>query len=72
MELVLNGLQWQICLIYLDDVIILRNNFTEHLQRLDMIIERMSKAGLKIKREKCQLLEKEVAFLCHLISDKRI
>ena len=44
------------------------NNFRE----LDMILEIISKAGLKAKPEKCQLLEKEVTFLGHLVSDKGI
>ena len=37
-----------------------------------MILEIISKAGLKAKPEKCQLLEKEVTFLGHLVSDKGI
>jgi hypothetical protein len=36
MELVLNGLQKQICLIYFDDIIVLSNNFKDHMQRLDI------------------------------------
>jgi hypothetical protein len=35
MELVLNGLQWQICLIYLDDIIVFGSNFSEHIQRIE-------------------------------------
>jgi hypothetical protein len=33
MELVLNGLQWQICLIYLDDIIVFGSNFSEHIAK---------------------------------------
>ena len=72
MELVLNGLQWQICLIYLDDIIVFGNNFKDHMQRLDLVLQRMAEAGLKLKPEKCQLLKTEVAFLGHLVSDKGI
>jgi hypothetical protein len=72
MELVLNGLQWQICLIYLDDIIVFGNNFKDHMQRLDLVLQRMAEAGLKLKPEKCQLLKPEVAFLGHLVSDKGI
>jgi len=68
MELVLNGLQWQICLIYLDDIIVFGNNFEDHIARLDLVLERMSAAGLKMKPEKCQLLKPEVIFLGHLVS----
>jgi hypothetical protein len=53
MELVLNGLQWQICLIYLDDIIVFGNNFKDHMQRLDLVLQSMAVAGLKLKPEKC-------------------
>lgn len=46
MELVLNGLQWQICLIYLDDIIVFGNNFKDHIQRLDLVLQRMAEAAL--------------------------
>ena len=46
MELVLNGLQWQICLIYLDDIIVFGSNFEEHISRLDTVLQRISEAGL--------------------------
>lgn len=72
MELVLNGLQWQFCLIYLDDVIIFSDNFHDQMQRLETVLDRISKAGLKLKPEKCQLLRKEVSFLRHLVSEKGI
>jgi len=72
MELVLNGLQWQICLIYLDDIICFSNNFEDHMERLDTVLQRISEAGLKLKPEKCELLKSEVTFLGHLVSDKGI
>ena len=33
------------------------------MQRLDLVLQRMAEAGLKLKSEKCQLLKPEVAFL---------
>ena len=72
MELVLIDLQWQICLIYLDDIICFSNNFEDHMERLDTVLQRISAAGLKLKPEKCELLKSEVTFLGHLGSDKGI
>ena len=66
MELVLNGLQWQICLIYFSE------NFDDHLQRLDLVLDRITQAGLKLKPEKCQFFRDEVAFLGHLVSERGI
>ena len=68
MELALSGLQWHTCLIYLDDIVVFGSNFDEHLQRVQEVLERIRTAGLKLKPEKCQLVQKEVDFLGHLVS----
>ena len=67
-ELVLQGLQWSICLIYLDDVIIFSKTFKEHMERLRLVLQRIRDAGLKLKPEKCQFLQPEVKFLGHVVS----
>ena len=72
MELVLQRLQRQICLIYLDDVIVYSKNFEEHVQRLDLVLERIVEAGLKLKPEKCEMLRSKVVFLEHVVSEKGI
>ncbi|XP_071144097.1 uncharacterized protein [Mytilus edulis] len=72
MELVLHGLQWQICLIYLDDIIVFSNGFEEHMSRLDTVLNRILESGLKLKPEKCELLKSEVTFLGHVVSDEGI
>ena len=54
MELALAGLQWNTCVIYLDDVIVFGKTFEEHLSRLAEVLERFRSAGLKLKPEKCQ------------------
>jgi putative transposase len=48
----LNGLRWQMCLIYLDDVIVFGSSFSEHIQRLGTVLQRILDAGLKLKPEK--------------------
>ncbi len=68
MELVLKCLQWTTCLIYLDDVIIFWKYIDQHLERLKIVLERISKAKLKLKPEKCELLQSEVTFLGHIVS----
>ena len=39
------------------NIIVLRNNFKDHMQRLDLVLQRMAEVGLKLKPEKCQLLK---------------
>ena len=40
--------------------------------RLDAILERIAKAGLKISPGKCQLFQKQVEFMGHIVSAYRI
>ena len=69
MELVLAGLQWSICLVYLDDIIIHSKTVKEHLARLREVFTRLRQAGLKIKPAKCHLMQKSVTYLGHIISE---
>ena len=45
MDLVLTGLQWSSCLVYLDDVIVMGLSFQEHLQNLDNVFQRLRNGG---------------------------
>ena len=68
MDLVLAGLQWSHCLVYIDDVIVLGRDFEDHLQNLQAVFQRLHQAGLKLKPVKCAFFQKEVQYLGHLIS----
>ena len=68
MDLVLAGLTWQICLAFLDDIIIMSNTFDQHLERLSMVFERLRTVNLKLHPDKCQLFREEVKFLGSLVS----
>ena len=70
MEVVLAGLQWSECLTYLDDVIVFSSNFDNHMQRLELVFERLKKANLKLKPGKCQFVRSEVFYLGHTVSEK--
>lgn len=62
MEMALNGLQWDICLIYLDDIVIFSEYFDDHITRLGKVLRRIKEAGLKLKPKKCQFFRDEVVF----------
>lgn len=72
MECILRDEQWHTCLIYVDDIIIFANSFEQHLERLDVILEKIKAAGLKISPKKCKLLQPQVKFLGHLVQEKGI
>ena len=72
MELVMHGLQWEHCLIYLDDIIVFGRNFDETLNRLEMVLGRLRGAGLKLKPTKCHWFKRSVKFLGHVVSAKGV
>ena len=72
MEFLLTGLQWSICLIYLDDVIIFSKNFDDHLRRMEEVFGRLREAGLKLKPQKCRFLQKEVTYSGHVVSENGV
>ncbi|MEW8545559.1 MAG: reverse transcriptase domain-containing protein [Candidatus Thiodiazotropha sp.] len=72
MEMVLQGLQWVTCLIYIDDIIVFGKDFHEHLQRVEEVFNRIKAAGLKLKPAKSHMLQEEVVFLGHVVSGEGV
>ena len=68
METVLRGLQWETCLVYLDDVVIFGRSEEELLARMDDVFTRLTRAGLKLKPRKCRLFARQCDYLGHVIS----
>ena len=71
-ETILSGLQWEICLIYLDDIIVIAKSFDEMMQNLEKIFSRLKEAGLKLKSSKCLLFSETVEYLGHVISNQGV
>ena len=46
MDNVLSGLSWEVCLYYLDDIIVFSKDWEEHLHRLWMVFMRLREANL--------------------------
>ena len=72
MDFAMAGLNFSICLIYLDDIIVHSNTLEEHLERLLLIFQRLKDVNLKLKPSKCHLLQQTVVFLGHLITPNGI
>ena len=69
MDLVMSGLHLDICLVYLDDIVVYTRSAEEHLQRLEVVFQRLLEAGLKIKPLKCSFFRRSVSFLGHVSED---
>ena len=72
MDLVSSGLHWTQCLVYLDNVVVFAAREEEHMQRLDLVLGRIARAGLTLKPVKCQWTKNSVTFLGHIISSEGV
>ena len=51
MDLVLCGLTYETCLVYLDDIIVFSRDFDSHIERLRQVFDRLRMANLKLHEE---------------------
>src|SRR5690606_32493550 len=72
MDLVLSGLNWELCLVYMDDVIVFSETFERHLEDLQKDFDRIRTAEMFIKVTKCNFCCKELEFLGHIVSEDGI
>ena len=68
MSIGLRGFIGKICLAYLDDVIVFSKKFSDHIEHLRAVFERIRSANLKLKPSKCYLFHDKVIYLGHVIN----
>ena len=72
METCLGDLNLHWCIIYLDDIVIFSKDLASHLERLEAVFWKLEEAGLKLKPSKCELFQRQLAYLGHVISAKGV
>ncbi|KAL7868066.1 hypothetical protein SRHO_G00094500 [Serrasalmus rhombeus] len=72
MDRVLAGMQWETCLVCLDDIIVLGRDVVEMLDQLGQVFTRLCQAKLKLKPFKYCLFCQQVVYLGHVISEHGI
>ena len=72
MDNVLSGLSWEVCLYYLDDIIVFSKGWQEHLERLRMVFARLREANMWLGPRKCTLAKRSVTFLEYHVSEERL
>ena len=72
LEDMLQVLEAEDMLTYLDDVICFHSNFEEHLQGIERLLRAVRNAGFKLSGKKCQFATQSVNFLGHTIDRKGV
>ncbi len=69
MEGCLEGLRDEICIPYLDDIIVFSKSFEEHVDHVRTVLQRLHAHGVKLKAKKCNFFRKEVCYLGRIVSE---
>ena len=72
LDIILSGLKWQLCLVYLDDVIIFSASAEQHVKDVDVVLTRLREAGVTLNAEKCTWFSNEVEYLGHIVRPGQI
>lgn len=68
----MSGLNYEQCLIYLDDLCVFGRNLENHNKNLMDVLARLRKVNLKLNPVKCKFLQKEILFLGHVVSENGV
>ena len=54
--------------IFVDDILVMSKSFKEHLEHLDIVLNKLRNANLVLKQSKCEFIKSEIKFLGHVIN----
>ena len=68
MDIVLAGLTWRSCMVYLDDILIFTSGtFNAHLDAIQKVLDRLHEHGLRALPSKCAFVRSSLVYLGHII-----
>ncbi|KAL0185385.1 hypothetical protein M9458_021082, partial [Cirrhinus mrigala] len=72
MERLFGDQRHQSLLLYLDDIVVFSSSVIQHLERLEVVLGRLKREGLKAKLEKCAFFKQQVKYLGHVVSSQGV
>lgn len=70
MEGCLGGLRDEVCVPYLDDVLVFSHTFDQHVHKVREVLQRQQESGIKLRTEKWDFFKPQVTYVEHVISAK--
>jgi len=71
LDIILSGVKWQSCVVYLDDVIVYSKTPKAHVQHLDEVLVLLRAAGVTLTLPKCRCFRTTVEYLGNEITPGR-
>lgn len=68
MTIAMSGLNFEKCLVYQDDLVVIGRNLDVHNKNLMDVFNRLRKVNLKLNPVKCNFLQREILYLGHVVS----
>ena len=63
LDIILSGVRWKTCLVYIDDVVIFSKTEEEHFAQVSHVLTILEEAGVKLKLKKCFYFHQRVEYL---------
>ena len=64
----LRGLEWSICVVWIDDIIIHSKTAEQHIEDLNAVMQRLQTNGFSVRLRKCHFGMTKIKYLGHIIS----
>jgi RNase H-like domain found in reverse transcriptase/Reverse transcriptase (RNA-dependent DNA polymerase) len=71
-DIILAGVKWKTCLVYLEDIIVFSSSREAHRHHVHEVLCLLEEAGLSLKLSKCHFFQASVDYLGHVIRPGRL
>ena len=72
LDIILGGVRWLTCLIYLDDVIVYSKDAETHLRHVDEVLRLLRRTGVTLKLRKCSFFQMKLDYVGHGIAPGKL